>query len=250
MQIVDYLIYKFKKKFVKMEITPQIEAQIKRYKQQYFGKTYKWLRAMDGAEMGELVRVTDIKYKEGQYFLVFHSGVPLQIGLIGMYLEEQPGEYEYEPMTSGANQGNTIEIPAELREFQSHVNESALPNQVANPAEALMGVRNVQQQVATRPPVKADIFAMFNTDFKSINMPVSIKMPDIELIKMMFANAADKNSFLNDFAEYVLTSINADAVTVAIKTMLGVVDEHVNDPANDAANDPANDVVNEITEKK
>lgn len=188
----------------------QNEVLIKQYKQQYFGKTYQWTRQINNETIGEVVRVTDVKQRGDMFMLVFNSGTPLNVNLVGQYL--QPCDDSQVPFVPAINI-NELEsnIPPELREFTTKPSDKiTFSNNQPEPAK----------QIA--PPVKqkSEIFALFQSQEKNINMALKLKMPDIALVKMMYSNAADKDKFLTELSDYIIESVNADTIKEAIILLL------------------------------
>ena len=210
-ELFNYIQYKFKKKFGNMN--NHNEAMVQRYKQQYFGKMYKWSRPINGEEVGDIVRVVDVKQKGDMIMLIFNSGSPLNLSLIDSYLQPMPDEQPEPSAYANGMQDNNpiIPIPEELKEYTS-------------PKISFAGadVPKQQMQQAAAIPVKkkSDMFALFQSEEKEINLPLKIKIPDITLVKMMFNNAADKDTFLTELAEYVISGINVETVKSAMSNIL------------------------------
>ncbi len=216
MQFLKYISYKWKKKFGKMN--QQNDALVQRYKDQYFGKMYQWVRPINNETPGEIVRVVDVKMRGDMVLLVFNAGTPLNVNLVGQYLQPYGGG-DIAPVPSlGANQqnqggGGPIEIPAELQQFTQGQQG---PNKISFSSPP------VQEHAQQPPPKKkSDLFALFQSVEKNINLPLRIKMPDIDLVKMMYSNAADKDKFLTELAEYIIEGISVETAKDAIRQILG-----------------------------
>jgi len=218
MQLFQYIRYKWKKKFNKMN-NQQNDALLAKYKQQYFGQTYQWMRPINNETVGDLVRVVDVKMRGDMVMLVFNSGSPLNVDLINTYLKPM-GKFDpmAEPMTGGAKDapaaGQPIEIPAELREFTS---DKQPQSKIAFSSST---EQRHQQAMPAPEKKKSELFALFQSEEKSINLPLRIKMPDIALVKMMYNNAADKDKFLGELAEYIIESISVDTAKNAMAALL------------------------------
>lgn len=212
MQIFDYIKYKWKKKFGNMN--NQNDALLQRYKQQYFGRTYQWTRPINNETVGEMVRVVDVKMRGDMVLLVFNAGTPVNVNLVDSYMRlVEGGDQAPPPGLTGdlSGAGGPLQIPPELQEFTSDKQKISFSAPVQQP----------QQQQAPPPPKKNEIFALFQSEEKDINLPIRIKMPDMALVKMMYSNAADKDKFLGELAEYVISNINVDITKAAIRHLMG-----------------------------
>lgn len=218
MEIFKYIAYKWKKKFGIMS-NQQNEAMLQRYKEQYFGKTYQWVRPINNEAVGEIVRVVDVKQRGDMMLLVFNSGTPVNISLVGTHLQPY-GNEESQLIPPGGltgqgsmSSGGPIPIPEELQAFTTEKQQKISFSSPQPPVPAV--------QAAPAPKAKSEMFAQFQSEEKTINLSVKIKMPDIMLVRMMYSNAADKDKFLGEFAEYIISEINADTAKEAVRAMLG-----------------------------
>ena len=194
----------------------QNDALLNKYKEQYFGKTYQWVRPINNETPGECVRVVDVKMRGNLVLLVFNAGSPVNVELLGQYLQPvgneggmPPGALSQANNIASPTGGGPIEIPAELKDFTT---EKAKISFTAQPEQT--------QQSAPVVKKKSDIFAMFQSEEKNINLPLTIKMPDLALVKMMYNNAADKDKFLTELAEYVIDGISVETAKSAISALL------------------------------
>jgi hypothetical protein len=172
------------------------DSLLESYKQQYLGKTYQWVRPINNEEVGDIVRVVNVKKVPGgpsgaMYMLVFHAGTPVNLELIGHHLT--PHNDPSEPPVLKTPLAS--EPAAAQGEPQFHAPEQA-------------------------PQKKSDIFALFEAEEKSISMSLKLKMPDIALLKMMYKNAADKDKFLGEVAAYVISSVTPDVIKESIEALL------------------------------
>ena len=193
----------------------QNDAMVQRYKSQYFGKMYQWVRPINNETVGEIVRVVDVKMRGDMILLVFNAGTPLNVDIINQHLQPYGGGDIAPVPTLGAgqdtgpNQGGPIAIPEELKLYENNTSQNKIS--FSSP------------QVQEQQPVlkkKSELFALFQSEEKNINLPLKIKMPDIALVKMMYNNAADKDKFLTELAEYIIEGINVDTTKDAIRALV------------------------------
>jgi hypothetical protein len=218
MQLLEYIKYKWKKKFGRMN--NQNDALIQRYKSQYLGKSYQWTRPINNETVGDVVRIVDVKMRGDMVIAVFNAGTPINIDLINNYMQPYAGLDPAMPpsISTMPGQQNPIPIPEELQQYQTS-------NQPASAPAGKISFSSPQQppqQMPDAAPVKkkSELFAMFQSEEKSINIPLKIKMPDIALVKMMYNNAADKDKFLEELAEYVIDGITVETAKDAMTAIL------------------------------
>ena len=197
----------------------QNDALIQRYKSQYLGKSYQWTRPINNEAVGDVVRIVDVKMRGDMVIAVFNAGTPVNIDLINNHLQPYSGMDPAmpPPVSEMPGQQNPIPIPEDLKQYES------LNQQQQQPANAISFSSPQQQQVQpTMPPVKkkSELFALFQSEEKNINIPLRIKMPDIALVKMMYNNAADKDKFLGELAEYIIDGITVETAKEAMSTIL------------------------------
>lgn len=212
-QLFKYISYKWKKKSGKMNNN---DALIQRYKDQYFGKMYQWVRPINNEAVGDVVRVVDVKLRGDMVLLVFNAGTPISASLVDSYLKPisdpgmpsvRTGEHDYQGMPSGG----PIAIPDELKDFTTDKQKIAFSSPAASQNQAIQEAKKA----------KTDLFAQFQSEEKDISLKIKIKIPDIALITMMYNNAADKDKFLIELSEYVISNISIDMAKDAIRILLG-----------------------------
>lgn len=216
MQLFKYLRYKWKKKFDNMN--QQNDALLANYKRQYFGKVYQWVRPINNETPGEIVRVVDVKLRGDMVLLVFNSGTPINVDLAETYLKKVSDSFDPPADATTVNpqqSGGPIDIPEDLKSYTT-------PKQPISFSDTPQGnAQQVHQEMQSTPvKKKQDLFAMFQSEEKEINLPITVKMPDIALVKMMYQNASDKDVFLAELSEYIIESISVDVAKNAIRTVL------------------------------
>lgn len=198
----------------------QNDALIQQYKNQYLGKSYQWMRPINNETVGDVVRIVDVKMRGDMVIAVFNAGTPVNIDLLNNYMKPYDGMDPAMPpsVSTMPGQQDPIPIPEELKPFQSTGQEQPA-------AKISFSAPQQQPQQATQqtvPPArkKSELFAMFQSEEKSINIPLKIKMPDMALVKLMYNNAADKDKFLGELAEYVIDGITVETAKEAMYAIL------------------------------
>lgn len=221
--LLDYVLYKIKKQRKNMDFQTKevVDRKMNMLKKEYFGKMYSWIRPINGEDVNEPVRVTDVKYKEDEkkFMLIFNSGTPVSINETGLYLKPYAGPDIAPPgqlseMGISQTGASPIQIPDELKEFETKRQPEQAQFPMEQPAQ-----KQIKQPVIAQQ--KSGMFDMFNATEKVMEFPIKVKMPDISLVKMMYGNAADKDAFLRDFAQYLMQGITPEAVADAASHLLG-----------------------------
>ena len=78
---------------------------------------------------------------------------------------------------------------------------------------------SMQQPVQPTQP-QTTMFDMFNSEESQLELKISIKLPDQDLLKLMYLNAKDKDNFLNELSEYVFRVINKKVVQESISSIV------------------------------
>lgn len=195
MQLLKYIWFKIKKIYSFM-YNSQDDPQLAALKQEYFGKEYQWTRPINNEEVGDVVRVTDVKKRENMYLLVFSSGSPINISLVSQHLT--PFNVKEPLFINSKTPGFPPLNQQQNRQFP-------------------MAAAPIDQGSALPPA----IFSMFESHEMTINLPINMKLPEISLIKAMYNNAADKNSFLLEFAAYMKTEMTTEIIKNAIASLMG-----------------------------
>lgn len=188
----------------------QQDMQLEAMKQQYYGKYFSWIRPIQSEKVGDVVRVTNVRRKGGLIVAEFNAGSPIAINLLPNHLNPHTGEVVGPP--SGTE---LSEEPGTNKGRGGSATPGAGPILVNKAAIAARENANDS---------KSEMFKMFSKSDMELDLAVTVKMPDIALIKMMYNNAEDKDKFLSDLSEYVHTQMNTDTIKKAFTKI--VVGEH------------------------
>lgn len=85
-----------------------------------------------------------------------------------------------------------------------------------------------QDQTAYRKPEQvqqvqvktSNMFEMFNSEESQIDLKLTLRLPDQTFLKMMYANAKDKDNFLGELSDYVFAAITKNIVKDSITSMV------------------------------
>lgn len=79
---------------------------------------------------------------------------------------------------------------------------------------------NVGQTVAPKQDLTKQLFGMFTLQPTDLEFQVPVKLPTLDLIQMMYAQATDKEEFLTTFSTYVLQNIDLESIKKAMSTLM------------------------------
>ena len=169
---------------------------VQRYKENLFGKVFKWNRPINGEEIGEQVRCTNVREKEGIIIAEFSSGTPIDVRMISQHLTPCNEPSMIPPPPSGTEGIVTIDPNAPAAEIP------------------------VRKERQAQLPKEEPLFKSFKTSERNVSISIKINMPDMSLVRMMYDNASNKDEFLGRYAEFMHRSITADSIKASIVSML------------------------------
>lgn len=202
------------------------EDQLISYKQNFTGQKFQWIKTNRPELLGKIVRCRDVQPTGHSAVAIFEDGSKIDVKQLNNDLmmivgDMQPLSREEVESISGRSAtasppppppvsptgSGPIEIPDELKEYQSinQTQSEAKPRPPFNP--------NVKQEPVRNP------FEMFNSDYTEIILKMNVKIPDKKLLKMMYANAENKEEFMNQLASYIYSMINNNTVIESLESI-------------------------------
>lgn len=198
------------------------EDQLISYKQNFTGQKFQWIKTNRPELLGKIVRCRDVQPTGNSAVAIFEDGSNIDVkrlnnDLLMIVGDMQPlskeevesisGRSTPPPMQSNMNQPGSgpIEIPDELKEYQTPPTQKP-----AQPSHATV--------TSNSEPVK-NPFEMFNSDYTELILKMNVKIPDKKLLKMMYANAENKEEFLNQLASYIYSLINNNTVMESLESI-------------------------------
>ena len=126
------------------------------------------------------------------------------------------------PHVAPSNQNNVgptgsgpIQMPDSLKQFETPLSQKPTPP----PSQMIKEGENPHKK---EDPIHAatNMFSMFNADETNLTISVNLKLPNKKLLKMMYENADNKETFLSDLSQYVYSKINNNIVKESLKKTL------------------------------
>lgn len=200
--MIQFIKKWFNKKNKKDMIT---EEQIINYKQNFTGQTFQWVKPDDPQLLGKVVKCRDIDIYGGKIMAVFDNGSKVDIQDINRKLFMVHSDMP----------------PLTLSEI-----ESIYPSQRSSSPPPIQPKVHVESHQAENPSSQSSTaprsnpFEMFNSDAYELLLKLNIKLPNQDLLKLMYTNAKDKEEFLTQLSEHVMSMINKNIVHESLRQIL------------------------------
>jgi hypothetical protein len=217
---------------------PQLEARATQYKNRYFGKYFTWIRPINQEKVGDTVRCTNVRVKGDMIVAEFNSGSPVSLELFEQHLAPQDDAGIVKPPSAAevisdapTTQPQTTNVGGNNADSVRHLMKNKKDSSIKQES-------NVE---------KNEMFKMFSKADMHLDLNLKVKMPHIDLIKMMYQQAEDKDVFLTDLSEYVLNQMNAETIKDAFsKIVIDTKEETTNiikvEPSDITSEDEKNNV--------
>ena len=185
------------------------ENKLISYKQNFTGKKFQWIKPESPDLLGKVVTCRDVDFApSGQIVAIFDDGSRIDASKINSNLMMIHGDMQ--PLSK--EEVSSIYGPTTSR---SHISKEA-PKVASEPVEVSKSP-SVQSQ-DSQPTVNP--FEMFNSEEIDFSIKLKVKMPDRKLLKLMYQNAEDKDKFLDNLADHLMSSIDNKSVRGSITSML------------------------------
>ncbi len=188
------------------------EEQLISYKQNFTNEKFQWIKTNDPTLIGKLVTCRDVQPKGNTIFAIFDDGSSVPVHRITSDLMMIHGDTQ--PMSRAEVEsinGPTVPPVSAQKHEPLPIAKGLEP--VGIPPNQNIG-SNIKQETVENP------FKMFNSDETDFLFKLKIKLPDKKLLKMMYNNAEDKNTFLSQLSEYVHESLTLNTIEDSLKVML------------------------------
>jgi hypothetical protein len=196
-------------------------------KENFTGQKFQWIKTPKKELLGKVVKCRDIEPKGRGYMAIFNDGSAISTDLLNRNLMmitdgmEPLSKSEVlsingpqtPPSTEnrvGPTGSGPIQMPDNLKEFQTPTS-----NQGTETRNTKLEPKPISQ--SSTPP--GNMFSMFNADETTLNISVNLKLPNKKLLKMMYENADNKETFLSDLSQYVYSKINNNTVKESLVKM-------------------------------
>jgi hypothetical protein len=172
----------------------------------FSGAKFQWIKTNKPELLGKLVTCRTIEPRGDRFFAMFDDGSSVDTAQLNTSLLMIHGDMQ--PLS----RAEVESIAGPKRPAPQKQSESA-PVQSSSG-----GPRHFEQ--AQPAASTSNMFEMFNSEERQIDLKVSISLPDQELLKMMYTNAKDKDKFLSELSDYVFRVINKKVVQASVTSLV------------------------------
>lgn len=175
----------------------------------FSGAKFQWIKTNRPELLGKVVTCRNIEPRGDRFFALFDDGSSVDTTQLNTSLLMIHGDMQ--PLTK-----------AEVESISGPKRPPVQPKPQAQPVpgQAPMGAGQPYQAPAQPQPTATNMFEMFNSEERPIDLQLSINLPDQDFLKMMYSNAKDKDKFLSELSDYVFRAINKTVIQSAISTMV------------------------------
>lgn len=180
----------------------------------FSGAKFQWIKTNKPNLLGKLVTCRTIEPRGDRFFAMFDDGSSVETSQLNTSLLMLHGDMQ--PLTkaevesiSGPKRPLTPPRPVDNGQTITHANASNSASQS----------QPIQPTPVNHQP-SSNMFEMFNSEERNIDLQIVISLPEQDFLKMMYSNAKDKDKFLGELSDYVFRAINKTVVQSSIATMV------------------------------
>lgn len=170
----------------------------------FSGAKFQWIKTNRPEILGKVVTCRNIEPRGNRFFAIFDDGSTVDTSQLNTSLLMIHGDMQ--PLSMAEVES----ISGPRRPVAPPVQNTAVPPSPAG----------TPQSAPAAKPSSTNMFEMFNSEESLIDLRISIKLPDQDFLKMMYANAKDKETFLSELSDYVFKVINKQVVQDSISSMV------------------------------
>ena len=177
-------------------------------KQNFTGQKFQWVKTDRPELLAKVVKCRDVDaHPNGKFFIVFDDGSKVDSTKLNsdllMIHGDMPPLTKEEVLSIYGNK-NKPSSPL-LKSEEPHSPQLRSPEQHTPPV--------------TKSP-QANVFSMFNSEETNMSLNIRVRIPEKKLLKMMYANAENKDAFISELADHLHSMINKQVVKNSIQSIL------------------------------
>ena len=178
----------------------------------FSGTKFQWIKTNRPELLGKVVTCRTIEPRgTDKFFAIFDDGSSVDTAQLNTSLLMLHGDME--PLS----RAEVESISGPRRPATPSPSPGPIGANIHGPGHGPIGQHH--QPVQQTPP-QTTMFDMFNSEESNLALKISIKLPDQDLLKLMYLNAKDKDNFLNELSEYVFRVINKKVVQESISSIV------------------------------
>ncbi len=183
-----------------MHVTEDIHQKLAYLHQNLKGKHMQWHNPIKREDYSKIVLIQDITEKNGIINLVFDNGSSLNYEKMNDHLlvVDDPNNPPLEKVNAK---------PLTIKELGNDQKNDQKKDQFT-------------MSKSVEESSKSDLFDLFPENSFDIPLTLKAKLPDMPLLKMMYASSQDKDKFLSSIINKIIKSINEKSIKESIKKQL------------------------------
>ena len=178
----------------------------------FSGAKFQWIKTNRPELLGKLVTCRTIEPRGNGFYAIFDDGSSVETSQLNTSLLMLHGDME--PLTRA--EVESIAGPKRPLTQPKPVSSGPIG---ANGPDPVSHPQNFQPAPAPQPAA-SNMFEMFNSEERNIDLQIVISLPEQDFLRMMYSNAKDKDKFLGELSDYVFRAINKTVVQSSIATMV------------------------------
>jgi hypothetical protein len=178
----------------------------------FSGAKFQWIKTNRPELLGKLVTCRNIEPRGNGFYAIFDDGSSVETSQLNTSLLMIHGDMQ--PLT----RAEVESIAGPKRPLTPPTNTASGP--IGAPSTGPIPQPFQPDPVNQPQPVASNMFEMFNSEERIIDLQISINLPEQDFLRMMYSNAKDKNKFLDELSDYVFRAINKTVVQSSISTMV------------------------------
>jgi hypothetical protein len=182
----------------------------------FSGSKFQWIKTDRPELLGKVVTCRNIEPRGNKFFAVFDDGSSIDTANLNRSLLMIHGDMQ--PLSKAEVESIYSPRPstgAPVQNMTGPMGTTGGPGPIGNMNQS---THNAQHQ--STPQATTNMFEMFNSEESKIDLQISIKLPAQDFLKMMYVNAKEKDTFLNELSEYIFKVINKQVVKDSISSIV------------------------------
>lgn len=189
-------------------------------RENFIRQKFQWVKTDHQELLGKVVTCKEIEPMDALFFAVFDDGSKIDTTKLNSNLMMINGDTP--PLTMEEINAIYRPIPSATKKEAPQTQNTTQAGPIQTTPTSGVNTPNIPNaNVPTQPPQKkVNMFEMFNSESSVISLNINAKLPDKRLLKMMYSSAENKEVFLSELSEYLLSLINKQVVHDSISSML------------------------------
>lgn len=203
--------------------------QIATYRDFFMGKPMQWIKNKDRTKWSKIVTVNDVFNRGKEIYAQMSDGSVLPINNINndlmMITQESPAlslaavqSINDDPGVSMSAE-SVVDDPALKAEVKENIQATrSLDTPISGAKPVTENQQQPRQPTISKAEVKAEpnYFAQFGAEKSNLNLSLSVNLPPMNLLKMMYNSAKDKDKFLKDLCQHINNQITEEVIQSSI----------------------------------